>query len=746
MRFISAGTFPFFLLRADLRFREQMTDSDCGATCLSMILDYYGKDLSTYEVRRRIEAFGPAQSSKSILQAARSLGMDCRLMASDLDGLEGIDSPTILHWNFNHFVVLIRVDRRGYWIADPGSSLRCVSREEIDRCFTGILIALSPNERFERGPRPINQRFRAQLRSVLLTRSALGFAFFSLACIGGLQVISLAAPALTLYLVDTIMPASATAIMPFILALIALLGGAIWLVSALRSRLTVWMQSRLDAKILDGFVQHILRLPVEFFNQRSAADVQARLDSSTVIKEILGAYQVGVAIDLVMALCYSVILFALSPAFASVAIVLGLLNVIPYLVTFDAHRVKISAEYAERVRYRSLVNEISQGIRWIKGSGSESRIERRWSLRLRNYLNASGARALSDAHVNNVSAMLRFVTPITLIWASAWSYFDGSMTLGVVMAANAVAMMAIAPMASVSTLIRFLQNFKANMDRISDIWMHDPEVIGTALSDLRAPGWIEFDDVEYRYASQAEPTLKGLSVKIRLGGKIGIVGPSGSGKSTFLSLLLGFVKPQSGTTNINGVDLFTLDLNAYRSAIGYVSQETYIFNGTVRENIAMAGDRVSLDDVIRACRIAGIHETIESLPMGYETTVGENGVSLSGGQRQRIALARALVSEPALIVLDEATSNLDALTEERVTYEVEKICATQVVVSHRLSTIRRCDLIYVIEDGRISAQGSHEELMRSSPYYASAMGAQSALPQLTGRAEMNTHASEVGQA
>jgi ATP-binding cassette subfamily B protein len=282
--------------------------------------------------------------------------------------------------------------------------------------------------------------------------------------------------------------------------------------------------------------------------------------------------------------------------------------------------------------------------------------------------------------------------------------------------------MALAPLSSLATTIRYFQTVRSHGDRMSDIWLHDKEPDGTTEAPpLQKGRTLEFRDVSFRYANSPSPSIRNVSFKIRLGSKVGIVGPSGSGKSTLVNLILRFQLPGAGSILIDGHDIADLRLESIREQFGYVSQNTFLFNDSVRRNLALGLEELSVDDAWRALDIAGLSAVIKTMPLGLDAIIGPDGIALSGGQRQRLAIARALAGRPKLLILDEATSSLDSATEEAVANAVSTMECTQIIITHRLSTIRTCDLILVVEDGRISATGTHEELAVGNDFYATCL-------------------------
>lgn len=715
--------------RQAVPFKQQMSDSDCGSACLAMVLAYYGHHRTVHETRVLVEEFGPPQSTRSLIAAGRKLGLECNLVAADLPQLAAARLPMILYWEFSHFVVLVRRVKGGYELLDPAVGQRMVTDAEFDVAFTGIAIELAPTPALAAcRPKP-NAAFYVYLCESLLTRAVLGHVSVVIALAIFLQLVSLLGPALTLYVVDTLMPANAIDLLVGLLPLIVIVAVNFGLLSYLRAHAIVFVQRKVDEAMLGGFMHRLLRLPADFFLDRSAGDIQSRMNSSTLVREAVSNYTVTAVLDVVMALSYLLILAYMAPIFAAVALTFAAAQLGVYLMRSGTLRTQLAAEIRDQASHQSLALEILNGILTIKGAAAEGDVERSWRARLSNYLISSELRARTDAWVIGVTSVIKVSAAPVLFWVSALLYFNGALSMGAVLALNSVAVMALVPLSSLVSIVRQIQSVRANAERLADIWLHGIE--RAELPDAPPLGEVAsiiLDNVTYRYASSRQPALDGVSLEIRAGRKIGIVGPSGSGKSTLASLILGFYRPLSGSVRVGGHDLNTHDLARYRQAIGYVTQTPFLLNGSLRRNIALGQPELSLDEIATAARVADAHSFIEQLPMKYETRAGESGVNLSGGQRQRLCIARAVAAAPALLILDEATSSLDSGSEASVSLALRGLACAQLIITHRLSTVRDCDDIYVLEAGRITAHGAHAELLRDSDFYRACFIAQGGHP------------------
>lgn len=711
--------------RVRVPFKQQMADSDCGPACLAMVLAAHGCDISVYQSRAACEELGLPQSLRTIIAAGRRFGLKGEMVAADLDVLRQLAVPAIIHWNFQHYVVLVGSTGDSYEIIDPALGRRRVSRREFGESFTGIAATFEPTASFVRQRKQANSRFLSYIKAALARSQVIQLFAATLILALGLQLVSLLAPGLTVYLVDVVMAGNARslhrALAPLILCGIISVGA----VTYLRSVSIAFLQSMVDEALLSGFVQHVLRLPSHFFQDKSVADIQSRMNSSTVVRDMTSSYAVSVVLDASLGFGYLVILYVLAPIFALFSCVMIGLQLLVYLAQIRSTRDKIAAEVKTQATYQAYVYELLTGMLTVKAASAEEEVKRIWQTKLLNYLTTAKDRSLGDAAFDAVIAALRVGTPALLLWFSVLQYFDHEMSLGTVLAINSIGMMAITPLASLIGIVRQWQLLRIHVERMSDVWMHDPEVNGVLPSpSLSGNGQIELKNVSFTYKNSDRQALTDVSITIPLGSRVGIVGPSGSGKSTIIGLLMGFHRLSGGSICVNGTSLDDLDMQNYRERIALVSQQTFLFSSSVRRNVALGKPSSTLSEIEAAITDAGLDEMINGMPLGLDASVGNDGGNISGGQRQRVAIARALLKMPELLILDEATSSLDSATERSIANAIAGKSGTQVIISHRLSTVDKCDIIYVIEKGAVTASGTHAQLLNTSDFYRACFLAQ----------------------
>lgn len=701
---------------------QQTTQTDCGPACLAMTLGYFGKHVGLEEVRQACGVGRDGADARKLLETARRYGLLGRgVRIERIEDLAYLGTGSLLHWQLDHFVVWERPTSKGAVIVDPSMGRRRVSFETLERSFTGIALVLEPGEEFEasRGDRRSLGRYlrliveQAGLISRLVVVSVL------------LQILALALPLLTGVLVDRVVPRGDYALLTVLASGLAALVVFDFLSSLVRSFLLLQLRTQLDARMTLDFLDHLVELPYAFFQRRSTGDLMMRLNSNSTIREILTSSAMSGLLDGVLVSLYLVVLFLTDVRIACLVLVLGGLRVAIFLATRRRQRDLMAESLETQARSRGYQVQMLAGIETLKTMGAEGRAVERWSGLFVDELNVSVARGRLNAIFDSLLAALATASPLVILIFGTFSVLQGELSLGTMLALSALAVGFLNPLSTLITTAVQLQLLGGYLDRIEDVMETPRERDGQ--QGARSPalqGGVRLEAVSFRYAPGAPEVVRQVSVDIEPGSFVALVGSSGAGKSTLAHLCLGLYRPTSGRILYDGEDLAGFDLQALRSQVGVVSQQPFLFGGTIRHNIALGDPSASLDRVVQAARAAQIEEDVRAMPMAFDTMLADGGASLSGGQRQRLALARALLHRPAILLLDEATSNLDAVVEAKIHRELAGMACTRLVIAHRLSTIRAADLILVMEQGRLVEQGSHHELVRAGGAYARLVEAQ----------------------
>jgi ATP-binding cassette, subfamily B, bacterial len=720
-RFPALGRLALSPPRRTVPFVQQLHGTECGAACLAMVLGFHGKEVSLESVRDLCPAGRDGVNAQSIIDGASRLGLSGRGVKLDLDQLSLLPAgATILHWEFQHFVVLARVAPRFVEIVDPAVGRRRLSLEEFGRAFTGVALIFERNDLFRPGKRTgvvIPAITRIVRESGLFPRIVV----MSLA----LQVLGLTLPLLTGQVIDRVLPRGAQGLLWVLLAGLFVLVLFRALSQLVRGHLLMHLKAWLDARMSLGFLEHLVRLPFSFFQARTAGDLLMRLNSNSIIREQLTQGALSGLLDGSMVVVSLLILLLGSPAMATAAFIAGALDVGAFLITRRRQRELASQELEVEARSQGYEVELLTAIETLKASGCERRAVGRWSNLFVDQLNVGLARERLTIATAVVRDGLRAGAPLVVLAVGTIGVLSAELSLGSMLALAAIATRFLDPLSDLVQTLSSLETARAYLGRVNDVLQAAPEQPAEGLPPARPlAGEVALEHVSFRYQPEAPLAVNDVSLRIHPGQFVAIVGRSGSGKTTLAHLLTALYRPAAGRILFDGTELGELDLGSLRQQLGVVNQSFALFGATIRENICLADASLPMADVERAARLACIHEEIAAMPLGYNTPLGDRGGALSGGQRQRVALARALIRRPKLLLLDEATSALDAETERRVQAALEGLACTRVVIAHRLSTVRRADLILVMDGGRLVASGTHQSLLSEGGVYAELVAAQ----------------------
>ena len=694
----------------------QTNTADCGAACLTMILRRHRYAVSLAEVRARLGVSRDGLNALALVQAGRDYGLVGRAFSVDPADLARVPEA-IVHWRFNHFLVLRRWSARQVEVIDPALGRRRMTSAEFDAGFTGVVIVFQPGPGFQ--PRTAASHLhpwrRRLVRPILLGHRGLWTQ--ALAASLALQVVGLILPVATELIVGHVLGTPRLPMLGILGAGIALAVLCQFVLSYLRNIVLVALRVRADSQLTTGIVAHLFRLPYEFFVRRGAVDLVTRTGSVSVIREMVTSSVLPTLLDGPLAVGYLALIWAHDVALgAFLTVVAVLLVAIPL-----GSRRRISGlaqqELLAQSAAQSFLTESIKGIETLKAASAEIQAIEQWRRRFAAQLNATVRTRRRMGLVDATVSALQIMAPLGLIWLGAWRVLGGALTMSGMLGLTALGATALAPLSSLAGSLQLLEVAGAHLDRLADIVESEPETTReTGVPPGRLAGGVEVRRLGFRYSPRAPWTLKEVTFSIAPGQKIALVGRSGCGKTTLARILLTLYPATEGEVLYDGIPAEDHDPRWLRGNFGVVSQDPALFTGTIRENICLGAAGASISTVVAAARLACIHEDILRLPMGYETMLSE-GDGMSGGQRQRIALARALLTRPRLLVLDEATSHLDAATEAAIETQLSDLQQTRIVIAHRLSTVRDADLILVMDQGTIVEHGTHDELLASGRHY-----------------------------
>ncbi len=685
---------------------HQMEVAECGAACLAMVLGFHGRHVPLAELREMCAVTRDGANAFNLLKAARQNGLDARaLQIQQPAELQRLTLPAILHWDFNHFVVLEKCSREALSIVDPNGGRQIVSMREAGRRFTGIVLCFQSAPEFQPRPasRPSLVRYRALLSSLLPNLGQILLATFAL------QLFGLVAPVGSLLLLDRVITPKQ---LPWLWGLGIALGATVAaraMMTLVRSWVLQGLQNALDASLMGRFLDHLLHLPLAFFLQREAGDLVQRVQSNAILRQLFSSQSVSALLDSILLLGYALLMLAFYWPLGLVVLAFGIARVLLFFGLRKRSQRIMASELAGSGRENAALVAALTGLETTRAIGGEDRMVARWVHPMAATLSSQIERRRLEINVDQMATLLKALALAAVFVIGGYAVVGREITIGVFAAFITLQSLFMQPLESLMQAAAQLQYLSNHLHRLDDVMEAPAEASGR--EQPRLTGAIELDAVSFGYSAHVPMLLHAVSLKIAQGEKIAIVGRSGAGKSTLARLLLGMHLPDAGAIRFDGYDMRECDLSNLRRQMGVVQQETFLFDDSISANLSLNDPELPLERLRQAAHLACIDNVIDSLPQGYRSRIGENGCLLSGGQRQRLAIARAVAHSPAILLLDEATSSLDLDTESRIHANLGQLGCTRIVIAHRLATVMDADRILVLENGRLVQQGQYRELL-----------------------------------
>ncbi len=703
----------------------QMEGAECGAAALAIVLAYYGRHVPLAELREACGVSRDGSKARHLVSAARRYGLKARGYRAEPESLPGLPLPLIAWWNFNHFVVVEGFARDRVQINDPATGPRTVTHTEFSQSFTGVVLLCEPGPDFTRGG---EQRSMVDALRTRLKGSEIAVTY---AVIAGLALVlpGLVVPTFLRVFIDQVLVLGTKDLVSALLIGMAITAAIRALLAWLQDYYLLRLETRLALSTSSKFFWHVLRLPVSFFDQRYGGEIASRVAINDEVAALLSGDLAKTLIDLVVVVFTVVLMVQYDITLTLIGIGIAALN-LAALRYVSRRRVDGSQKLLqERGKLTGTAINGLQMIETLKASASESDFFARWAGYLAKVMNAQQDLGVPSAFLSSIPPLLSSLNITAILLVGSVKVINGGMTVGMLVAFQNLMFMFIGPFNQIVNLGGTLQEVEGGMSRLDDVLGHPldgqlleappppAEETQAAGERVRLTGQVELRHVTFGYNPLEPALIEDLNLVLKPGSRVALVGGSGSGKSTISKLVCGLYEPWEGDILFDGLPRGQVPRAVLNTSLALVDQEIHLFEGTIRENLSLWDATVPEAQMVQAAKDACIHEDISSRSAGYDYLLIEGGRNFSGGQRQRLEIARALVGNPTLLVLDEATSALDPATESQIDDSLRRRGCTCLIVAHRLSTIRDCDEIVVLENGKVVQRGTHDELYKiEGPY------------------------------
>ncbi len=678
--------------------------SDCAAACISTIAEYYGLSISITKVRELAGTDTGGTTAFGLITAARSLGFESKgVEIFEVEQFAELELPVIAHVVIDnkliHYVVVYSIDKGIIKVGDPRKGITSYTYDEFKSIWTGKVILIKPGKDFKKGK--IGSGVFPIFISLLKSQKKKLSAIFAISLI--YTALGISGTFFIKYIFDDIFSSKLIWKLNFTAVVFIAIFLVQQLFNILRSFLLVKLSVSIDSTLMLEYYKHVLKLPMRFFSSRKVGEIISRFMDASRIREAISGATLTLMIDSVMAIAGGIILYILNPVLFLISVII--LFVYAVLVMLFKNPVKHinRVQMENNAELSSYIVEFLEGIETVKVYHAEDKAENETAKRFNTLIKSILKGSYIDIALGSSTAFISGAGAIVILWVGAYQVMTGRISAAQLLAFNALLAYFLDPVKNLINLQTEIQTAVVAAKRLGEILELEKELEGGSkpvVPDLS--GKIEYKNVSFRYGGR-KPVLRNVNLSIEPGERVAFVGESGSGKTTLARLLIRLYPVESGQISISGIDIRDIELSVLRERISFVPQSSFLFSGTIRDNIRFNNINTTDEDIIEASRAAGAHDFIEALQLKYDTPVGENGVNLSGGQKQRIALARALVKKPEILVMDEATSNLDPNTEKIVENAIRSLDRkmTIIVISHRESTISSCDRVLTLENGEV---------------------------------------------
>lgn len=694
----------------------EKTEIDSGLQCLLIIAAYYRIPADAKNIIHQLSMEGKCFDDNSILKASKFLKLKSRVAEISPDRLSKMTLPAILKTKDNQYILVVKTDGDKALILYPSSKApQVMEMYELTHIWNGKIILFIPRLMIDRD---VKFGFKWFIPTIIKYKSAL---IEVLVAALVMQILALFSPLITQSVIDKVLVHNSLSTLDVLAIGLLIIAVFETVLSIARNYVFTHTTSKIDVILSCRLFDHLFKLPLRYFETRRVGDTVARVRELENIRRFLTGVPMTTLLDAMFIIVYIVVMLFYSVKLTLVTVAsIPLLAIISAVVT-PILKSRIDEKFNCGAESQSFLVEAVTGVQTIKSFAIEPSTQKKWEGLLANYTKAGFKTSILSGNAGSLAQFVEKIFDIAILWLGAHFVITGELTVGQLVAFRMLSGRVSNPVLRLVQMWQDFQQTSISVKRLGDIFNAKPEPTMQG-SRTRLPsinGDIRFEKVSFRYRSDGSKVINNMSFGIRPNTVVGIVGRSGSGKSTISKLIQRLYIPESGKILIDGTDISLADPNWLRIQIGVVLQENFLFNATIRENISLQNPAASMDEIIRVAKIAGAHDFILELSEGYDTMVGEKGVGLSGGQKQRIAIARALLTNPKILIFDEATSALDYESESIIQNNLKEICKgrTVLIIAHRLSTLKDADLIMVVDKGQIAEYGTKEKLIEKKGLY-----------------------------
>lgn len=720
---------------------KQHDITDCGAACLATICKQNGYGIGITKIREVAGTDKQGTNAYGVIKAAEELGFSAKGVKGNKEAFfSEFPLPCIAHvivdGNLLHYVVIHKITKKQVIIADPGVGIVKLTPEEFfgevhnegkppKYQWSGILILLVKNETFTKGNE--TKGLFGRFFHLLLPQKKLLLHIFIASLV--YTILGILGAFYFKELIDSVLPDGLRKTLMTLSIGVILLNVFKVVLSAIRSHLLLYLSQKLDIALLLGYYRHVLELPMNFFGTRRVGEIISRFNDAGNVRDAISGATLTIMIDTIMAVAGAVILCIQNVKLFVIAVIIVVLYVI-IVLTFNKWYEKLNRKQMEdNSQLTSYMVESLNGIQTVKAYNAERKVKLETEIKFVKLLKSIFKLSWVSNMQSSLKIFVELVGGVIILWVGGVSVINGEMTIGALITFNSLLVYFLDPVKNLINLQPQMQTAVVAADRLGeilDLEAEKTEKESRKMAPLTLAGDIQIRNLDFRYGTRRQ-VLSDINLTIKKGEKVAFVGESGSGKTTLSKLLLHLYSPEKGEILINGNNIEDIRLECLRERIAYIPQETFLFSGSIYDNLVLGMDDVDMDNVVEAAKLAQAHDFINELPLRYETRLEENGANLSGGQRQRLAIARAMLKKPDILILDEATSNLDSITERALDKTINEFSKemTTIFIAHRLSTIKDCDRIFVMDKGKIIEHGTHKELSESGGKYSELVRQQS---------------------